>query len=311
MIIKGNLRVRSPAGMQGKPNFKIIGWPLSGESVYLSYSRLRHNITNFRVFLHPLTMRSSVFVAILGSLLWCACAIAPAPVAAQTVQEPLAEEAENPLDALTARVQELELQNVKLQNEILKLEDRLNALVGVPDNNDVFIIPAGESPVRGDPDAPVTLIMFGDYQSGYSARAQAVVAQLLQEFPDQLRMVYKHFPLSDRNPQANEAALTAISAQRQDKFWEMHDLLFRNTRRLEPDLYIMLAGRIGLDLNQFQGDRNSLWTLDRLADDEKWAARVGVDSVPAFYLNGRRMTTWRHDYLKEQIKRLLAVFNEE
>ncbi|MBI3994251.1 MAG: thioredoxin domain-containing protein [Candidatus Lambdaproteobacteria bacterium] len=252
-------------------------------------------------------------MALVALTVWAA----PMPVAAQSVAPPSQQAIpsgqvlppstpEERIEALTARVQELEAQHTKLENQILELTDRLNVLLGAPERQDVFVIPLGESPIRGNPQAPVTLTVFGDYQSGYTARAQAVVQLLLEEFSNQLRYVYKHFPLSARNAQANEAALSAIAAQRQNKFWEMHDALFRNSRRLEPNLYLVLAEQNGLDLLQFQSDRNSLWTLERLSEDEKLGAKLGVADVPAFFLNGRRMSTWRHDYLKEQIRRVLA-----
>ena len=250
-------------------------------------------------------------LALVGS----AVLVGPMPATAQSTppsrsgapqgNEPAPSTPEERIAALTERVLELELQHTKQENQILQLTDRLDALLGAPERQDVFIISLGESPIRGNPQAPVTLVVFGDYQSGYTARAQAVVQQLLEEFPNQLRYVYKHFPLTDRNAQANEAALSAIAAQRQGKFWEMHDALFSNSRRLEPNLYMVLAGQIGLDLQRFQSDRNSLWTLERLADDEKLGAKLGVADVPAFFLNGRRMSTWRHDYLKEQVRRVL------
>ena len=208
--------------------------------------------------------------------------------------------------SIAQRLEALEAQQRLLRNEVLVLQDRLNAIAPVDDPNRVFEIPIGASPLLGEPSAPLTLVVFGDYQSAYSNRAQAVVDSLLDAYPGQLKVVHKHLPLTDRHPNAGAAALSAIAAQLQDKFWDMHHRLIRYSRRLDADILPLLATEIGLDIVRFQSDRNSLLALERLGEDERLAARLGVDAVPTFFLNGRRMATWRLDYLREQIDRLLG-----
>lgn len=211
----------------------------------------------------------------------------------------------NENEDIMRRLEALEAQQRLLKNEILVLQDRLDAIAPVADPERVFDIPIGQSPVLGEPNAPLTLVVFGDYQSAYSNRAQAVVDSLLDAYPGRLKVVYKHMPLTDRHPQASAAALSAIAAQLQDKFWDMHQRLIRYSRRLDADIYPLLATEIGLDIVRFHNDRNSLQALERLGEDERLGARLGVDAVPTFFLDGRRMSTWRYDYLREQIERLL------
>ncbi len=225
-------------------------------------------------------------------------ALAATPVAAQRNG--------NENSDIMRRLEALEAQQRLLKNEILVLQDRLDAIAPTGDPERVFDIPIGQSPVLGEPSAPLTLVIFGDYQSAYTNRAQTVVDSLLDTYAGRLKVVYKQLPLTDRHPQASAAALSAIAAQLQDKFWEMHQRLIRYSRRLDADIYPLLATEIGLDIVRFHNDRNSLLALERLGEDEKLAARLGVDAVPTFFLNGRRLSTWRYDYLREQIDRLLG-----
>jgi protein-disulfide isomerase len=191
-----------------------------------------------------------------------------------------------------------------LQAEIAALRERLDALAGPVPGERAVRISIGNSPVRGNPEAPLTLVLFGDYQSDYATRAHYTVKRLLEDFPGVLKVVYKHHPLTTLHPQASEAALAAIAAEKQGKFWEFHDLLFQNSRRLEGNLYLVLAEQAGLNLSQFERDRRSVGVLERLAEDEKAGAEAGVAGVPAVFLNGRPMQTWRYDYLRTQIEQM-------
>jgi protein-disulfide isomerase len=205
---------------------------------------------------------------------------------------------------LSGKVTELENKVALLESEVALLRDRLEALLGKEPGNKVQNVPIGESPVRGNPNAAITLVMFGDYQSDYTARAQYVVKRLLEAYPQRLRFVYKHYPLTQLRPLASDAALAALAAERQGLFWEYHDRLFQNTRRLDNSVLLVLAEQVGLDLTRFDRDRRSLSVLERLQVDEKLAATLGVAGLPTLYLNGRIMPTWRFDYLQGQIDKL-------
>jgi protein-disulfide isomerase len=205
---------------------------------------------------------------------------------------------------LSGKVTELENKVALLESEVALLRDRLEALLGKEPGNKVQNVPIGESPVRGNPNAAITLVMFGDYQSDYTARAQYVVKRLLEAYPQRLRFVYKHYPLTQLHPLASDAALAALAAERQGLFWEYHDRLFQNTRRLDNSVLLVLAEQVGLDLTRFDRDRRSLSVLERLQVDEKLAATLGVAGLPTLYLNGRLMPTWRFDYLQGQIDKL-------
>lgn len=204
------------------------------------------------------------------------------------------------------RIKFLEAEAIYLKSEISTLRERLDALLGQSPEDQVYRVSLGKSAVRGEALAPVTLLEFGDYQSDYSTRAAHVTARLLEEFPAELRFTFKHYPLTPIHPQATEAALAALAAEKQERGWEMHDLLFKNSRRLDANLYLILAQELGLNLTQFDADRRSLWALERLSADEKEAVRMQVSGVPTFFLNGKRMKSWRYDFLRDQIQALLA-----
>jgi protein-disulfide isomerase len=206
-------------------------------------------------------------------------------------------------DGVAGKVAELENKVALLESEVALLRERLEALLGKQPDSQVYTVPVGESPVRGAPGAPLTLVMLGDYQSDYTARAQHVVNRLLATYPQRVRFVYKHYPLTDLHPLASEAALAGLAAERQGLFWEYHDQLFRNARRLDAALLVVLAEQVGLDLTRFDRDRRSLWALERLAADEKQAVTLDVAGLPTLYLNGRLLPTWRYDYLQEQVER--------
>ena len=217
---------------------------------------------------------------------------------------PQAQSRRNSSDTVAGKVTELESKVALLESEVAALRDRLEALLGKEPGTQVVKVPIGDSPVRGSSTAPITLVMFGDYQSDYTARAQNVVQRLLAAYPQRLRFVYKHYPLTQLHPFASEAALAGLAAERQGLFWEYNDQLFENSRRLDNSVLLVLAEKVGLDLTRFDRDRRSLWALERLAADEKLATSLGVAGLPTLYLNGRLMPTWRYDYLQDQIKQI-------
>src|SRR5687768_4964086 len=98
-------------------------------------------------------------------------------------------------------------------------------------NKHVEII-APRSIWAGKSDSPVKLVQYGDYQSEACAKAHKVIKKLLELYPGKLRFNYRHFPLTQIHQHAHKAAEAAVAAGQEGKFWEMHDLLFNNQRRL-------------------------------------------------------------------------------
>jgi protein-disulfide isomerase len=145
------------------------------------------------------------------------------------------------------------------------------------------------SPVEGSPDALVTLVEFSDYQCPYCGRANTTVQQLKKDYGSKLRLVMKEFPLTSIHPKARGAALAAVAAGLQGKYWEMHDKLFANQLALDPPALEGYAKDIGLDVARFQADVANPRTAAVLERDTELAAALGVTSTPAVFINGRRL----------------------
>jgi protein-disulfide isomerase len=137
-------------------------------------------------------------------------------------------------------------------------------------------------------DAPLTLLEYGDFECPYCGRAHPIVKALQQEFGDQLRFVYRHFPLAQMHPHAESAAETAEYAGAHRRFWEMHDLLFENQDQLGLPLYQELAQELGLSPNGLIQALEEGRFRARVREDFSSGVRSGVNGTPTFFINGVR-----------------------
>ena len=142
--------------------------------------------------------------------------------------------------------------------------------------------------IRGDDDAPVTLVEYGDFECPFCGRAEPVLRQLLNEFGNDLRFVFRHLPLSDVHPRAQLAAEAAEAADDQGAFWEMHDLLFDHQDALEPKNLVEYARELGLDVDRFTDELRRHEHAGRIASDVDDADLSGVSGTPTFFVNGIR-----------------------
>jgi protein-disulfide isomerase len=131
------------------------------------------------------------------------------------------------------------------------------------------------------------LVVYGDFECPYTAAAMRDIGRLLEEGAA-FEVVFRHFPLRGIHPHAQVAAEAAEAAARQDRFWEMHDLLFRNQLRLEADDLRRFAERLGLDLARFDSDVASPAVRDRIERDVQSGIESGVDGTPTLFVDGRR-----------------------
>ncbi|MGD0886259.1 MAG: DsbA family protein [Thermodesulfovibrionales bacterium] len=141
---------------------------------------------------------------------------------------------------------------------------------------------------EGPADAPLTLVEYGDYQCPYCGAAYPVVKHLQKTLGKKLRFVFRNFPLTQAHPYALIAAEAAEAAALQDKFWQMHDLLFEQQAFLEPDIIPLWAKRIGLDLEKFGSDIKQVVVDKRIMEDRQSGIRSGVNGTPTFFINGTR-----------------------
>jgi protein-disulfide isomerase len=152
----------------------------------------------------------------------------------------------------------------------------------------VWRLPIDGSPVNGPPDALVTLVEFSDYQCPYCSRAHTTIQQLQKDYGSRLRVVMKEFPLVNIHPMARGAALAALAAGAQGKYWEMHDKLFANQRALDAASMEGYAREVGLDIPRYQADLTSPSSAALIARDTELAGGLGVTGTPAIFINGRR-----------------------
>jgi Na+/H+ antiporter NhaA len=142
--------------------------------------------------------------------------------------------------------------------------------------------------VRGPDSAPVTLVEYGDYECPYCGQAEVVIRELLDEFGDELRYVWRHLPLNDVHTHAQLAAEAAEAAGAQGQFWGMHDKLLAAQDELTGRDLKRYAEELGLDLERFVDDLHDHVHTDRIAEDVASADASGVAGTPSFFINGRR-----------------------
>ena len=142
--------------------------------------------------------------------------------------------------------------------------------------------------IRGDDDAPVTLVEYGDFECPNCGQAEPVVRELLNDFGHDLRYVFRHLPLSDVHPGALLAAEAAEAAHDQGAFWEMHDLLFEHQDALEPRQLVAYARELGLDADRFMDQLRRHEHAGRIASDVDDADLSGVSGTPTFFVNDMR-----------------------
>lgn len=152
----------------------------------------------------------------------------------------------------------------------------------------VYQLDLAGAPSRGPDDAPVTLTVFSDFQCPYCARLVPLLEQVLERYPTQVTLAFKNFPLRNHNV-ARPAALAALAAGEQGKFWEYHDLLFANYSALSDAKLTELAEQAGLDPERFAADRARPELAARVDRDLREGSRVGVRGTPSLYLNGRQV----------------------
>jgi protein-disulfide isomerase len=142
--------------------------------------------------------------------------------------------------------------------------------------------------IRGPVDAPNTLVEYGDYECPHCGAAHPIVNRVLKHFGEQLRLVFRHFPLTEIHPNAESAAETAEFAGAEGRFWEMHDALFENQDRLGPPLYLALAELLGLSQALLREALASGLFAAKVQADFVSGVRSGVNGTPTFFINNRR-----------------------
>ena len=144
--------------------------------------------------------------------------------------------------------------------------------------------------IRGNPEAPLTLVEYGDYECPFCSRATGGIDEVVGHFGDELRYVWRHLPLERVHPRAFDAARAAEAAGLQGKYFEMGKMLFANQDDLEWSNIYRYANAIGLDIERFDEDVrvHPSKALHRVQDDAQDAELMDLNSTPTFFVNGKR-----------------------
>jgi protein-disulfide isomerase len=166
----------------------------------------------------------------------------------------------------------------------LRAANQVSVLLQAPR---VRVASAGH-PSAGVSSAPITIVEFSDFQCPFCRAAESSLKQVRQKYGDEIRLVYMDFPLGF-HPHAMDAARAARCAADQDKFWQFHDALFRDQKKLDPDSLRQTAANVGLDRNKF----NACFTEDKhdagIRQDMAEGNSLGVTGTPTFFINGREL----------------------
>ena len=141
----------------------------------------------------------------------------------------------------------------------------------------------------GNPEAPVTLTEFADYESAAAVSAHEVVKEILASYKNEVRFSFRHFPLRGRHQKAQKAAEAAVAAAQEGKFWEMHEILLKNRRNLGTISLRSYAKEAGITRKNFLDqliNGKYAWSVQ---DDLDEGIRLGVREIPSFFINGKRV----------------------
>ncbi|NKQ35888.1 MAG: thioredoxin domain-containing protein [Chloroflexi bacterium] len=184
--------------------------------------------------------------------------------------------------------------NIKLTLEVANLGERVDNLFSLAtkmraeEQQYVRVDASSEvAAIRGNPNAPVQIVEFSDFQCVYCAQSVHVLDTLLERYDGQVSIAYRHFPLS-RGETSLLAAEAAECAGEQNAFWEMHDLLFENQNSLSSQitLYVQMANKLRLNEEDFKACISKHRYRDKILNDLSFGREIGIRGTPSFYVNG-------------------------
>ncbi len=161
-----------------------------------------------------------------------------------------------------------------------------NAVKNQPDKLSKYYIETGKSPVKGNDKAPVTIVVYTDFECPFCQKARDTINDLMTKNPNQIRLVFKHFPLPFHN-NALLAHKAAEAAKIQGKFWQYYEILYDNRQALTRDDLILYANTLNLDEDQFIADMDSNKVAQIIENDIEYGSAMNVTGTPIFFINGK------------------------
>ena len=161
--------------------------------------------------------------------------------------------------------------------------------------------------ILGPKQAKIQLLEYGDYKCPHCVKTHRIVLTLLAEFGEQMQFVFRHFPLTDINPHAQNAAKAAEAAGSQGKFWEMHNRLFIASPALDDANLVEYAIALRLNVNQFLKEITGDYHVDRIAAHIAQGRNDDVHSLPTFFINQQRFNgNWSQSELIQVVNNSLS-----
>jgi protein-disulfide isomerase len=231
-----------------------------------------------------LVLATSLFVAAAG-----ACANAPDDTTAEA-QEAVRAEKPSPQKAPPQAAKTIVADKAQKAEAPAKGDEACDCKhdAKAADEDAILEVAPGAAPVRGSNKAPVTIVVFSDFQCPFCSRAEETIRALENEYQGRIRFAFRNNPLPFHE-NARLAAKAALAAAEQGKFWEYHDALFSHQSALDRASLEKYAADLGLDVPRFSEALGSDRIEKQLQADEKEAARVGAKGTPLFFVNGKRL----------------------
>jgi protein-disulfide isomerase len=164
----------------------------------------------------------------------------------------------------------------------------------------------------GKKEAPVTVMMFGDYEDEATAKANEAVKKLVENYPDEVRFVYRHFPQTQIHQRAMKAAEASLAAAQEGKFWDMHNRLFERRRHLGTVSLKEYAREVGVTNKKFLDELvNSKYSWN-VREDQFEAWGKGLRTVPVFFINGEQFAeTPKYENLRKAVEERLKEVSKK
>lgn len=185
------------------------------------------------------------------------------------------------------------LYNLTIQSPA-SLFNRSQSYINNTDSTKIISQMLSENPYFfGNPDSPVTIMEFSDFQCPYCSEVYPIINNLINNYKDKVRFSFHHFPLPNHKD-AMQAALSLEAAGRQNKYWEMYNLLSKEyqaqgDKEQKNEQILNFAEKLGLDMATFKNDLNDTKNLDKIQKDLENGKKLGVKATPTVYINGRKI----------------------
>jgi protein-disulfide isomerase len=177
---------------------------------------------------------------------------------------------------------------IKPENVYAELQKAAGSAPPPPAEKVATDIKVAGAPTKGPKNAPVTLVVFSDFQCPYCSRAVPTLKEIEKQYAGKVKMIFKHQPLP-MHSNAKAAAMASMAANEQGRFWEMHDKLFANQQSLDPASLERFASELGLDMGKFKVAMDSNKFEAYISADSSEGTRVGANGTPTFFVNGRQI----------------------